>query len=146
MLTVDLDRVELQDNSTAGGPIRVAFPFHSAAGTGSTAAVLFELEPGSALATHTDSAEEVLHVLEGDAEAEIGDELVLLREGELAVVPAMAPHSLRNVGEGTLRVLGIFSSSTLVATFEEPLAPGGPQVMVAGAPIPIAAGLEPVAV
>jgi quercetin dioxygenase-like cupin family protein len=146
MLTVDLDRVELQDNSTAGGPIRVAFPFHSAAGTGSTAAVLFELEPGSALATHTDSAEEVLHVLEGDAEAEIGDELGLLREGELAVVPAMAPHSLRNVGEGTLRVLGIFSSSTLVATFEEPLAPGGPQVMVAGAPMPIAAGLEPVAV
>jgi quercetin dioxygenase-like cupin family protein len=146
MLTVDLDRVELQDNSTAGGPIRVAFPFHSAAGTGSTAAVLFELEPGSALATHTDSAEEVLHVLEGDAEAEIGDELGLLREGELAVVPAMAPHSLRNVGEGTLRVLGIFSSATLVATFEEPLAPGGPQVMVAGAPMPIAAGLEPVAV
>jgi quercetin dioxygenase-like cupin family protein len=145
MLTVDLDQVELQDSGTAGGPIRVAFPFHSATGTASSAAVLFELEPGSMLATHSDSAEEVLHVLEGEAEAEIGDERGLLHAGQLAIVPAMAPHSLRNVGDRTLRVLGTFSSSTLVATFEEPMAPGGPQVMVAGGPVPIAAELtEPV--
>jgi quercetin dioxygenase-like cupin family protein len=144
MLMVDLDLVELQDNATAGGPIRVAFPFHSATGAASTAAVLFELEPGSMLASHQDSAEEVLHVLEGEAEARIGDERGELRGGQLAIVPAMVPHSLRNIGEGTLRVLGIFSSSTLVATFEEPLAPGGPQVMVAGAPVPIATSLEPV--
>ena len=96
------------------------------------------------LATHTDSAEEVLHVLEGEAEAEIGQEQRHLGAGELAVVPSMEPHSVRNVGDGTLRVLGIFSSSTLVSTFEEPLVPGGPQVMVAGAAIPIAAELEPV--
>lgn len=144
MLTVDLDRVELQDNTTAGGPIRVAFPFHSAAGTGSTAAVLFELEPGSMLATHRDSAEEVLHILAGEGEAKIGDEQARVRAGQIAIVPAMAPHSLRNVGETTLRVLGVFSSSTLVATFEEPLASDGPQVMVAGAPLPIATGLNPV--
>jgi quercetin dioxygenase-like cupin family protein len=144
MLTVDLDLVELQDNTTAGGPIRVAFPFHSAAGSASTAAVLFELEPGSALASHQDSAEEVMHVLAGEAEVQIGNERGQLRAGQLAIVPAMAPHGLRNIGERTLCVLGIFSSSTLVATFEEPLAPGGPQVMVAGAPIPIATSLEPV--
>lgn len=144
MLTVDLQNVELQDNSTAGGPIRVAFPIHSAAGSASTAAVLFELEPGSMLATHTDSAEEVLYILEGEGEAHIGNERGQIAEGQLAVVPAMVPHSLRNVGAGTLRVLGIFSSSTLVATFEQPLAPEGPQVMVAGAPFPIATGLEPV--
>ena len=124
MLTVALDQVALQDNSTAGGPIRVAFPWHSAEGSGSTAAVLFELDPGSMLASHQDSAEEVLHILEGEAEAEIGDERGHLRAGDVAIVPAMAPHSVRNVGDRTLRVLGVFSSSTLVATFEEPMAPG----------------------
>jgi quercetin dioxygenase-like cupin family protein len=144
MLKVDLELVELQDSTTAGGPIRVAFPFHSASGSASTAAVLFELEPGSMLASHQDSAEEVLHVLEGEAEARIGDERGQLRAGQLAIVPAMVPHSLRNIGEHTLRVLGIFSSSTLVATFEQPLAPDGPQMMVAGAPVPIATALEPV--
>jgi mannose-6-phosphate isomerase-like protein (cupin superfamily) len=143
MLIVNLDRVELQDNTTAGGSIRVAFPFHSAEGTGSTAAVLFELEPGAVLASHRDSAEEVLHILEGEAEAQIGDERGLLAADELAVVPAMAPHSLRNVGETPLRVLGVFSSSTLVATFGEPMAPDGPQVMIVGAPVPIATALEP---
>jgi mannose-6-phosphate isomerase-like protein (cupin superfamily) len=146
MLIVDLDTVELQDDTTAGGPIRVAFPWHSAAGTGSTAAVLFELEPGSMLATHQDSADEALHILEGEGEAVIGGERAFVRAGQVAIVPAMAHHSLRNTGEGTLRVLGVFSSATLVATFEQPLAPDGPQVMVAGAPLPIATPLEPVPV
>jgi mannose-6-phosphate isomerase-like protein (cupin superfamily) len=144
MLIVDLDRVELQDNTTAGGPIRVAFPWHSAAGTGSSAAVLFELDPGSMLATHTDSAEEALCILEGEGEAAVGGESALVGAGQVAIVPAMAPHSLRNVGEGVLQVLGVFSSSTLVGTFEEPLAPDGPQVMVAGAPLPIATPLDAV--
>ncbi len=46
----------------------------------------------------------------------------------------MEPHDIRNVGGGTLRVLGFFSAPTLVATFDEPVAPGGPQVFVIGAP------------
>ena len=144
MLIVDLDTVELQDNTTAGGPIRVAFPWHSAVGTGSTAAVLFELEPGSMLATHQDSADEALHILEGEGEAIVEHERAFVRAGQVAIVPAMIPHSLRNVGESVLRVLGVFSSATLVATFEQPLAPGGPQVMVAGAPLPIATPLDAV--
>jgi quercetin dioxygenase-like cupin family protein len=70
----------------------------------------------------------------------------MVSAGQVAIVPAMAPHSLRNVGEGILRVLGVFSSATLVATFEDPLAPDGPQVMVAGAPLPIATPLDGVPV
>jgi hypothetical protein len=51
MLTVNLDLVEPEQNATAGGPIRVAFPFHSAVGTQSTSAVLFGLPAGSMLAS-----------------------------------------------------------------------------------------------
>jgi mannose-6-phosphate isomerase-like protein (cupin superfamily) len=137
MNTIDLDHVQLQENQTAGGPIRVAFPFHSALGTRSTAAVLFELDPGDSLATHVDSAEEVLFVLEGEADASIADERTSLAAGQLAVVPALAPHSVRNAGPDRLCVLGIFSSSTVVATFEEPLDGEGTQVMVIGAPMPV---------
>ena len=145
MLVLDLDDVQLQENATAGGPIRVAFPFHSDLGTASTGAVLFELDPGSELARHTDSAEEVLIVLEGEADAFAGGEQRRLRAGHVAIVPAMVPHSVLNVGAGVLRVLGVFSSATLVATFEEPLTPDGPQVMVAGAAVPIAVSLDALA-
>lgn len=137
MITIDLDEIELGDAGTAGGPIRFTFPFHSGTGTASTAAVLFELEPGSALATHTDSAEEVLLILAGEGEAHVGDESGLVRAGHVAIVPAMAPHGIRNVGETTLRVFGFFSSSTVVSTFEEPAGPEGEDVFVHGATTPI---------
>ncbi len=126
----------------AGGWIRVGFPLHSALGTASTAAVLFELEPGNELATHTDSPEEVLLVLAGEGEAHVDGERGRLRAGQLAIVPAMASHGIRNVGDTTLRVLGFFSSSTVVTTFEQPLGPNGERVVVAGAATPIAAPLE----
>jgi quercetin dioxygenase-like cupin family protein len=137
MITVDLNDIELMESGTAGGPDRVTFPFHSGIGTASTAAVLFELEPGNALGTHTDSAEEVLLILAGEGEAHIGDERELVRAGQIAIVPSMAPHGIRNTGDTTLRVLGFFSSSTVVSQFEEPLGPNGETVAVIGATFPL---------
>jgi quercetin dioxygenase-like cupin family protein len=127
--------------------VRPAFPHYSVAGTASTATVYVELDPGCHVGAHTDSAEELLLVLEGDAEATVGEEQARAAVGTIVTVPAMEPHDIRNVGEGTLRVLGFFSSSTVVSTFEEPLAPGGPQVFVSGAPVQIAVPLpEPLSV
>ena len=142
MITIDLDSVELLESATAGGAVRVGLPFHRATGTTGSAAVLCELEPGNALGTHTDSAEEVLLVLAGEGEAHVDEERGRLGAGQLAVVPAMAPHGIRNVGETKLRVLGFFSSSTVVATFDEPLAPDGERISVIGAPAPILAHVE----
>ena len=144
MFTLDLDDHELMP--TAPGR-RVGFPLHSATGAASTAAVLFELDPGVELPIHTDSAEELLVVLQGRAEARVGDEVGRLEPHQLALVPSMAPHGLRNVGDDVLRVLGMFSSSTVVSTFEEPFEPGGPRVFVIGAPMRVALPLdEPVLV
>ena len=144
MFAVDLDDFEL---APAGPGLRVSFPFHSSSGTASTASVLFELDPGAELPVHTDSAEELLVVVHGTAEARVADEIGLLRTHEVALVPPMAPHGLRNVGDDVLRVFGTFSSSTVVSTFERPFEPGGPQVFVIGAPMPVALPLaEPVAV
>jgi quercetin dioxygenase-like cupin family protein len=142
VLTADLDTVELQEKPMPDGSIRVEFPLHSALGTAASAAVLFELEPDNALATHTDSSEEILLVLAGEGEAHVGAETGRLREGQLAVVPALAPHGIRNVGATTLRVLGFFSGSTVVSVFDEPIGPDGERVVVIGAPTPIMAHTE----
>ena len=139
MITFDLDDLELM--TTAPGR-RVGFPLHSATGTASTATVLFELDPDAELPRHTDSAEELLIVVQGVGEARIRDESGRLGTHDVALVPAMAPHGVRNVGDDVLRVLGTFSSSTVVSTFEEPFQPGGPRVFVIGAPLRIAAHLE----
>jgi quercetin dioxygenase-like cupin family protein len=124
---------------------RVGFPLHSATGTASTATVLFELDPGAELAVHRDSAEELLIVLQGTAEAQVGDETGILEKDQVALVPPMAPHGLRNIGEDVLRVFGTFSASTVVSTFERPFQEGGPEVVVIGSPVPMAAHLEAVA-
>jgi quercetin dioxygenase-like cupin family protein len=139
MFAFDLDDFEL---APSGPGLRVSFPLHSATGAASTATVLFELDPGAELPVHTDSAEELLIIVQGTAEARVGDEVGRIGMHEVALVPSMAPHGLRNIGDDVLRVFGTFSASTNVATFERPFEPGGPQVFVIGAPMPIAAHLE----
>lgn len=143
MFTIDTSDFELMPVRPG---LRVSFPFHSATGTASTATVLFELDPGAELPVHTDSAEELLVVLQGTGEARVGDEVGRIGTHEVALVPPMAPHGLRNVGDDVLRVFGTFSASTVVSTFAEGLASDEPQVFVIGAPIPVSVPLgEPVA-
>jgi quercetin dioxygenase-like cupin family protein len=144
VLSVDLSKVELIEEISeldSRNSIRFSYALSSTEGTASTAVVYFELDPGKRLSRHTDSAEEVLIVLEGTAEATVGDERAMLAAGGVLVVPAMNAHEVTNVGPGLVRAVGFFSSSTVVSTFEEPVVTGGDQVFVAGAPLPLASPL-----
>jgi quercetin dioxygenase-like cupin family protein len=109
--------------------VKVNFPFFLGTGTKSTAVVYFEIEPGYRLGTHTDSAEEILLILEGEVEVSLEDEQGRLSAGEMALVPAMVPHGLRNVGDETVRVVGFFSSNVVVSTFDQPMMPFGQRVV-----------------
>jgi quercetin dioxygenase-like cupin family protein len=141
-MSVDLTQIEL--NEVFPG-LHVAFPISSDTGTAATATVYFEVEPGAELPEHRDSAEELLVALEGSVEAYVGDTQIELAEGQVAVVPAMAPHGVRNTGDRRARILGFFGGSTVVSTFTTPQEPGGWQVGVIGAPMPMLAPLgEPV--
>lgn len=94
--------------------------------------VSMEIEPGNHLPTHRDSAEELLLVTDGTVEATVGDGTVELSAGDCTVVPEMAPHGLRNVGEETARIVGVFPSAELTATFEAPLSPFDSSVVSIG--------------
>ncbi|HMQ32717.1 MAG TPA: cupin domain-containing protein [Chloroflexaceae bacterium] len=127
----DLQLPELGYTNDDDARVSGTFPFSAATGNTSTAMVYFELAPGKRLPTHADSSEEILFVIEGLAEISVGDERAQARAGDLAVVPAMAPHGVRNVGDTLLRVLGFFPSPTVMSTFGAPLVPlnapvGGP--------------------
>ena len=143
MLTVATNTLELMEVWLDSDPqhkrLQVTFPINKWAGSRDSAVVYFEIEPGNRLAPHTDSAEEILYLISGQAEAEVGDERGRLAAGDLAVIPAMVPHSLVNTGEEPLKVIGFFSEAEIVSSFDEPIQPIGAAVLTQGAPVPVSA-------
>lgn len=131
----DLMQVWLESDPESA-KLRVTFPINKWTGSRDSAVVYFEIEPGDRLARHTDSAEEILYVVAGEAEAEIGDERGRIAAGDLAVIPAMVPHGLVNTGDQTIKVVGFFSESEIISTFDEQIQPIGASVVNQGAPAP----------
>ena len=122
------DRPEVWWESDPTVRVRADFPLSADKGSEHSAIVYFELDPGCALGRHTDSAEEVLVILQGTVEVTVGDETSEVSAGEFAVIPKMVPHGARNVGDQTARVAGFFPSGHVVATFDEPYVPIQQQV------------------
>ena len=131
---LDLLDVNFGDDPRAG--VRVSFPINTYTGAADTAVVYFEVAPGDHLATHTDSAEEILYIVAGEGEARLGDERGHVRAGDLAVIPAMVPHGIANTGDETLKVVGFFCESEITSTFAEPLQPMGLTTLKQGEPQP----------
>jgi quercetin dioxygenase-like cupin family protein len=125
----DLELMEVWYETDPMMRLNVNFPLFLGTGTKNTAVVYFEIEPGYRLGTHTDSAEEILLILEGQVEVSLGEEVGRLSAGQMAVVPAMVPHGMRNVGEERVRVAGFFSSNVIVSTFDKPMMPFNQRVL-----------------
>jgi quercetin dioxygenase-like cupin family protein len=139
MHTANLNNLELLDAWYEHDPamrIRVNFPLYAATGAENSAVVYFEIEPGQYLGTHSDSAEEIVLILAGTVEASLGEESGLLSAGQAALIPAMVPHGIRNVGAETARCVGFFAAATVESTFDQPMMPFGQRVV--GTP-PVAA-------
>ena len=139
MLTVSTPELELNEAYLETDPrqrVRVEFPISALTGAEHTAVVYFEVAPGERLGTHTDSAEEILYIVAGEGIAEVGDERGHVRAGDLALVPAMAPHGIVNTGEETLKVVGFFCEAEIESTFEAPLMPMGQPVVTIGVAVP----------
>lgn len=132
MITANLNTVDLHETWTETDPTqrcRSTFPLAKALGTENSTLVYFELAPGDHLGRHTDSAEEVLLILAGTVDVSVGEETERASQGQLALVPTMVPHDLRNVGDETAKVLGFFGSPNIVATFDEVWQPDNTRVI-----------------
>lgn len=137
MLAVDVNALPMETVASSIDPTletRYNFPIFTGTGSAATAVVYFEIDPGKRLGRHIDSAEEVLYVIEGEGEATIGDETARVSGGSLAVVPALVPHGVRNVGSVPLKVVGFFAGSGVVSIFDEPVLPGSDVAVLAHGP------------
>jgi quercetin dioxygenase-like cupin family protein len=130
----ELELIEGWGQSDPTQRARFDFPITAATGAASTTLVYFELEPGTKLIPHTHTAEEILLILEGTAEATIEDEKALLTAGGVALIPAMSLHNVVNAGSQTVRAVGFFSSAGMVNSYEDVVMPLGTRVIVT--PIP----------
>ena len=139
MITAATGSLEMLEGWHASDPqrarLRFTFPINRLSGAKASSVVYFEVPPGQRLPRHTDSAEEILYIIEGTAEAELGDEHGTVRAGDLVVIPELVPHGLVNVGDDTVRVVGWFASEAITSAFEEPMMPFGAAVLEQ-APLP----------
>ena len=137
MVTIQPGEIELEEEWYESDPtmrFKIAVPFNAETGNKDSAVGYFEVEPGNALPTHTDSAEEILLCLEGRVKVTLGNERSQISAGEMALVPAMVPHALRNGGTETVRVVGFFSRVMVESTFEQPLMPSGQRIFSTPSP------------
>lgn len=81
-------------------------------GEGVQTAVM-DLEPGGGESGEKTNehprSEQVLFVVEGEVEAEIGDEKRTLRAGDSVVVPRRVPHRFTNRGARRARTFNVYS-------------------------------------
>ena len=79
-------------------------------------------QPGYAAPVHSHPYIEILHILDGVAEAWIDgrpESLVLLRKGDTIAVPPETPHAFRVVGDQVLRLLGTHVSSKRIVNYQD---------------------------
>jgi quercetin dioxygenase-like cupin family protein len=93
----------------------------TSAGNGATQLCLFEqwCDPGHGAPTHLHAVEEVLHVLDGEADVWVGEEHRTLKPGQLAIVPAGVKHGFSNCGTGTLHIQSTLAAPVFEAAYDD---------------------------
>ena len=90
------------------------------ASNGAAQLCIFEqwVAPGNGAPTHAHPVEEVLTVLDGEAEAWMNDARVRLTAGQSLIVPAGRLHGFRNSGTATLHLHAVLASPIFEALAE----------------------------
>jgi len=93
----------------------------ASAANGATQLCMFEqwCDPGHGAPTHLHAVEEVLHVIEGQADVWIDNEHATLTEGQLAVVPAGRKHGFSNIGTTVLLITSTLAAPVFEAAYDD---------------------------
>jgi mannose-6-phosphate isomerase-like protein (cupin superfamily) len=76
-------------------------------------------EIGHGAPTHLHAVEEVLHVLDGQAEVWIGESRAILTSGQLVIVPAGRKHGFSNTGTSVLHIQSTLASPVFEAAYDD---------------------------
>jgi len=76
-------------------------------------------ETGHGAPTHLHAVEEVLRVLDGQAEVWVGEARATLTAGQLVVVPAGRKHGFSNTGTSVLHIESTLASPVFEAAYDD---------------------------
>ena len=76
-------------------------------------------ETGHGAPTHLHAVEEVLHVLDGQAEVWIDETRATVTKGQLVVVPAGRRHGFSNTGTSVLHIQSTLASPVFEAAYDD---------------------------
>lgn len=76
-------------------------------------------DPGLGAPIHLHAVEEVLEVMEGEAEITLRGESLVLHANQSIVIPAGARHGFRNIGSGILKVRATLASPIFEASYDD---------------------------
>jgi quercetin dioxygenase-like cupin family protein len=128
MVTLSPDELDFSDAWVEGDEAarwRSASGHGPSSGAQASGSSILEVQPGCKLPAHTDSAEETIVVLAGDADVQIDGETERVSAGGLALVPTNHLHEVRNPGEEVLRFAAVYADTDVVTTYREPVQPDG---------------------
>lgn len=91
-------------------PVRPGVERKAFSGEGSTLA-LHRLQPGHEPKPHNHVHEQIVYIVSGSVDFHIGDEVLRLNAGGLAVVPSMVTHHAVVVGDEPVINLDVFTPS-----------------------------------
>lgn len=88
---------------------------------GSSQLCIFEqfCDPGLGAPVHLHAVEEVLEVMEGEAEVTLRGESLILHADQSVLIPAGAKHGFRNIGSGVLKVRATLAAPIFEASYED---------------------------
>ena len=76
-------------------------------------------DPGLGAPIHLHAVEEVLEVIEGEAEITLGDDTIQASANQSVLVPAGCKHGFRNTGTGTLHVRATLAGPIFEASYDD---------------------------
>jgi mannose-6-phosphate isomerase-like protein (cupin superfamily) len=88
---------------------------------GSRQLCIFEqfCDPGLGAPMHLHAVEEVLEVIEGEAEITLRDKTMIVTADQSVLIPAGARHGFKNVGTGILRVRATLAAAIFEASYDD---------------------------
>ena len=88
--------------------------------TNSHQILIFEqfCDPGHGAPMHIHAVEEILEVMEGEAEILLGEESRRVTADQSVVIPAGARHGFKNIGTGILKVRATMGASIFEASYD----------------------------
>jgi quercetin dioxygenase-like cupin family protein len=119
-----------------------AYPMSAAQGTEASTIAYYAFEPGQHSGLHSDDAEELIYIVDGEGEVFVSGVQEKLEPGTFRHIPKGVQHDVYAYGDVTLRLLSFFPSARVESTYTEMLLPFGGNILASDAQPPLVPQLE----